>query len=384
MRKAVTSGIFALILLFFFLSGAGEMGNIRPRRSLPFSPTVAGINPQRDAPLSEHKSFVVVIYAHNAANWCDRLLHSVFSQDYEGYRVLFVDDASVDGTLERAQRTIVESRQDQRVIAIRNEQLLGPVGSLYRAADKCQDREIVVWLDADNWLSHESVLSRLNGVFQNPDVWIAFSPAIEYPSYRISSPPPVNQPATAKRGWRDIETDAAPIAFYAGLFKAIRLPDLLAGGQFAETNRSFLIPLLEQAGGRCREIKEPLVFDNLATKKRRPPSQSQEISLIQKRDPYRPLSHFPATPRAPGAVDIVIFSFDRPLQLYGALESIQRYVSGYQALTVLYRASDERFNAAYDTVKSAFPKVRYVKQSDNPRKDFKPLLTQAIFDSPAD
>ena len=77
--------------------------------------------------------------AHNAASWCEQALRSVFEQDYERYRVVFVDDASVDGTLEKAQQFIVNNKQDYRVIAIRNESPLGPVGSLYRAAEHCQD-----------------------------------------------------------------------------------------------------------------------------------------------------------------------------------------------------------------------------------------------------
>ena len=72
------------------------------------------------------------------------------------------------------------------------------------------------------------------------------------------------------------------------------------------------------------------------------------------------------------------------MQLFSALESIRHYLSGYQTLTVLYRVSDQRFDAAYNAVKTAFPQVRYIKQSEKPHKDFKPLLVQAIFDSPSE
>jgi hypothetical protein len=142
---------------------------------------------------------------------------------------------------------------------------------------------------------------------------------------------------------------------------------------------------LEQSGGRIRSLKEPLLFANSSFHKRHLQTLSNEQGLLEARSPYRPLAHFPSSSsQEKRGVDLVIFSFDRPMQLFGALESIQHYISGYQTLTVLYRVSDERFDAAYNLVKAVFPQVRYIKQSENPRKDFKPLLVRAIFDTPAE
>ena len=386
MRSALMSGLIALIACLAFLSGAGELRRTQSHPSLPFAPLLKGIVVQRDLPITDHQSFAIVIYAHNAASWCERALHSVFEQDYEQYRVLFVDDGSVDGTLETAQRFIVDNKQDHRVIAIRNDTALGSVGSLYRAASYCQDAEILIPLDAQNWLSHDGVLSRLNQLFQNPDTWITFGQSIQYPAYNIIEPVFLDPAVIERQGFRRIKDfPFAFSAFYAGLFKAIRVPDLFIDGRFAYSPLAFMIPLLEQSGGRYRTLSEPWVFANASLQTRVLPSQFDECALIQSRTPYSPLAGFPTpSQKQDGSVDIVIFSFDRPLQLYSALESIYRYVSGYQNLTVLYRASDARFDAGYHAVQSAFPKARYIKQSDRPRKDFKPLLLHAVFDSPAE
>ena len=42
-------------------------------------------------------------------------------------------------------------------------------------------------------------------------------------------------------------------------------------------------------------------------------------------------------------VDIIIFSYDRPLQLYAFLESIDQYCVGVGKCFVLYRASDKDY-----------------------------------------
>lgn len=80
--------------------------------------------------------------------------------------------------------------------------------------------------------------------------------------------------------------------------------------------------------------------------------------------------------------DIVIFSFDRPMQLYALLESMQLYMTGLGDKTVIYRASSQEFAQAYDMVRTTFEQVRFVRQGENPSADFKPLTLRAIFDSP--
>ncbi len=79
--------------------------------------------------------------------------------------------------------------------------------------------------------------------------------------------------------------------------------------------------------------------------------------------------------------DLVIFSFNRPLQLYALLESVQRYVTGLGNIHVIYRAIEESCCHAYDAVKKDFKQVVFVQQGSNPYQDFKPLTLQAVFSS---
>ena len=77
-------------------------------------------------------------------------------------------------------------------------------------------------------------------------------------------------------------------------------------------------------------------------------------------------------------VDLIIFSFDRPIQLYALLESIDRNLTGIESTTVIYRSSHDRFTQAYLSIESQFPKVHFIKQGTRPAHDFKPLVLQAL------
>lgn len=82
--------------------------------------------------------------------------------------------------------------------------------------------------------------------------------------------------------------------------------------------------------------------------------------------------------------DILLFSFDRPLQLYACLESIERYFTGVRRLSVIYRTSHDGYLKGYQQVKERFPQVTFIKQSeDHPKKEFKSLVLKSIFDSPS-
>ena len=77
-------------------------------------------------------------------------------------------------------------------------------------------------------------------------------------------------------------------------------------------------------------------------------------------------------------VDLIIFSYDRPMQLYALLESIELNLTGIESSTVIYRSSHDRFTQAYATLEQRFPNVRFIQQGTQPAHDFKPLVLEAF------
>jgi hypothetical protein len=88
----------------------------------------------------------------------------------------------------------------------------------------------------------------------------------------------------------------------------------------------------------------------------------------------------PLSARAEPLVDAVVMSYDRPLQLWATLESLEKYCTGINTIHVLLRTSDERFAAAYEKLIERFPSVIVHHQSNShPQKDFKSLFLNATF-----
>jgi len=64
-------------------------------------------------------------------------------------------------------------------------------------------------------------------------------------------------------------------------------------------------------------------------------------------------------------VDIIVFSKDRPLQLYNNLESIKKFVSGYGKVYVMFNYSNEDYKNSYEKLNklSVFDDIIFVDES---------------------
>lgn len=78
-------------------------------------------------------------------------------------------------------------------------------------------------------------------------------------------------------------------------------------------------------------------------------------------------------------VDAVVFSYDRPMQLYAYLESAEKFLTGLNETHAIYRASSKAYAKGYEVVKKRFPHVRFHKQSSDPTEDFKYFVLASIY-----
>lgn len=86
---------------------------------------------------------------------------------------------------------------------------------------------------------------------------------------------------------------------------------------------------------------------------------------------------------ATNKVDFILYSYDRPMQLYALLESMEKYITdGKGEVSIIYRVSNHRYNQAYEIVKSNFPLAHFYKQGKKPQADFKPLVMKCAFETP--
>lgn len=335
---------------------------------------------------TENKPIVVVISSYNNSQWCHKNLSSVLSQDYTNFRIIYIDDASDDGMSDQVKEFLLLQEKAHLVTYIRSEKVCGGLANLYSAIQRCQNNEIVVVLDGDDWLAHDQVLSKINEVYADPDVWLSYGNYALYPSGKQTDGQlgPIPDKVIKKNLLREYPRELFHLkTFYASLFKQIALHDLLKDGKFytPASDLAIMLPLIEMAGGHAKFVKDVLLIYN--------PDKVESENLknlnhyIRTLPRYSRLAFFPKEKENQEKADLVVFSFDRPMQLYAFLESLHKYVSGLDQKTVVYRSSSDTYESAYEQVKNAFPSVQFVREGNHAKNDFRELTMRAIFESPS-
>lgn len=378
MRKiAIVSIIFILGFGggFFYSHLNGVFRSAKETKAYPSA--------KADFPVSYGKRFVILTTAFNNKDFFQKNLLSVLEQDYENYRVVYIDDCSTEGSFEKVSDFLEKNDAERLVAYSRNESHLGQTESLYRAIHSCDPDEIVVLIDGSDFLAHPNVLKRLNQYYASPDVWFTFGNYAEYPHYSLGREKQSIE--NQELGRRCADTSPHLVTFYAGLFQRIKLQDFLVDGVFAfdGVKEISLTAMLEMAGEHTFFAHDILYLHNSEAQSSDSSIDSSLVDSIQNASPYVPLSGHPMHDFAfdeNERVDVVVFSNNRPLQLYAFLESAERHLRDVHQMTVIYRVSSEAYDLGYEEVKKVFPNVMYLNQPSSPYEDCGPLLRRAVFD----
>ena len=304
---------------------------------------------QADIP---EKPIVIIVPSRNNNELFDGVeryklnLDSIFSQEYANYRVIYVDDCSDDGTADLVEDYIDEKGQTERVMLIKNSKRWGPSRNRYVATHLCDDNEIVMYLDGDDWFAHSSVLQVINKAYDDPNVWFTYSHfrhapddgklsgGVEMPSWTIA------ENAYRKFGWyfHSLKT------FYAWLFKRVKLEDLFYEGNFLPIASDMVetFPMAEMSGGRFKFIDEVLYIASVHQTNEMKIAGWDRFQVIYRHivgmPPYEPFKEKPvlgSTYTKDSGVDLLWFCQTDLDELQDSLQDFKEYVTGIRNLCII-------------------------------------------------
>lgn len=342
----------------------------------------------------EKNKFVIIITSHNDNPYVERNLRSVFEQQYSNFRILFIDNASQDGSMKTAMELTHDFPGKEKITFVSNATMQSPLYHLFYAIQSCDDDEIVILLDGKNWLSTPYVLSELDFHYQSESVWMAFGQEILYPEYnkgreRASFFRSLRAGQARSYGlFSNLEQEMLSFlpTFYAGLFKHIKMQDLLHEGAFITPfwQLALLFPLAEMARSHTIYIPKVMLVSNLEKKPDLPTKAKDKRTLVNRLRslaPYAPLSASPklgVKKNQTATSDLLVFSNDGPLQLFSFLESLKCYGQGFDQVHIYYNATSATFERGYELVKQNFPTYNFHTSEEN-----FPLLLHTLLSAPS-
>jgi len=341
-------------------------------------------------PIQEDKSFAIVILGENAEASCERQLRSIFNQTYETYQILYIDNGSNDQTAAKVKALCEKENKIDRLTLIRHEQKKADMQVIYDVIHGLNPQDIVVYLEGQDWLSHENVLDHLNCAYAHPDVWLTYSRVIRHPDYQNVEGKAFSDGFLQGKKFREKGVLPLPslVTFPVAYFKEIRLEDLLFNGHFIAERAAlaFLYPLLEMGPDHVLFMDEVMLVKNDTTTEGDHKEHLHQLmaieSYLRSLRPYPTLSQLKLTPPSQSTHrlkgDVLIFSEDSPLHLYACLESLYLKVRDINEIYVIYQSRDHAFGRAYLNLKNEFPTVQFLDVCDYPGNDFESLLTKTL------
>lgn len=346
------------------------------------------------------KKLVVIIPSYNNKLWYEKNLSSIFAQKngnkpYNNWSIIYVDDCSNDGQYEGIQKFVAQSGYADRCKLVRNTWRRGALANIYGAVLECPNDAVVLLVDGDDWLAHDHVFERVNKEYQNSDVWMTYGQDESFPEGNGHHSQPFHDWVVQNNAYRQAFIGRNCIlsathlrTCYAWLFKQVNVNDLLHEGKFYTMawDGAFMLPMLEMAGSHARFIPEVLYIYNMSNPINDFKRDIQLLMTLAREignsKSYQRLNE-PKINQIGDNVDVVAFSYNRPLQLYALLESMQAYLKGMGVASVIYRASNEQFEQGYEQVKKDFPTFKFFKQDNqHAAEDFKSLVMKATFETP--
>ena len=117
--------------------------------------------------------FCFITSSYNQVQFINKNLESILLQDYHTYRIIYINDASTDNSLEIL-NNFVHTHPDIDMLLITNKKRMGPAYSRFRACQETNDNEICVFLDGDDYLYSKNVLRILAEIYQDINIHATF------------------------------------------------------------------------------------------------------------------------------------------------------------------------------------------------------------------
>jgi len=251
--------------------------------------------PQSDNIISDLK-FKIVVPFFNCEKWIKKCINSVKNQKYKNFECLLINDVSTDNSADIVKKEIAD---DPRFNLIQNKEKKYALANIVNAIGEfnCDDNDVIVLLDGDDWLASSSTLNKLCNVYG--DKLMTYGSYVFNPSgVRGPEPSEYSDEVIKTNSFRKDQWRASHLrTFKYELWKHIDHNDLKDenGNYYKMTyDQAIMLPLLEMAGDRSAYIPEILHVYNkdnpLNIDKNKAQEQHALAQKIRSKKPYSKLA----------------------------------------------------------------------------------------------
>ena len=210
--------------------------------------------------------YTIVMVGYNSVPWIQKSVESALSQEHPSFDVIAIDADTDDGTYD----ILKKYEGVDNFTLVRNDIRKHQTENIATGVQLSKPNSIVCTLDFDDWLSSPYVLSHLDTLYKNDDVWMTYGSYIDafddiVTSHRIKDR--YDDDVVTTNSFRTAEWKATHLrTFRRELFLKINQEDFIdkdTGNMYTMAgDLSFMLPMLEMSGERFEVSPRPLYMYN--------------------------------------------------------------------------------------------------------------------------
>jgi hypothetical protein len=242
--------------------------------------------------------FKIVVPFYNADKWIGKCIKSIKRQTYKNFECVLIDDMSTDSSLKTVRKYI---EGDKRFSLITNTDKKYALENIVNGIDAlcCDDNDVILIVDGDDWLATCYSLSRLSDAYSSQDCWLTYGSYIYNPTGMKGIEPSEYPDSVVKANmYRNDDWRASHLrTFKYFLWRNLNI-DLLkdkTGNYYKMAyDQAIMLPLLEMSAERSKYISDTLYVYNktnpLNVDKIKAKEQYNTAQEIRNKDPLKRIS----------------------------------------------------------------------------------------------
>ena len=271
---------------YLFTSGARFWSKIEEiaAKNLYFRPKKAKKGP----------NFNIIVPFYNTQAWIGKCINSLKKQHYKSFKCHLIDDISTDDSYKAAIEAIGD---DKRFKITKNNEKSYALGNIVKEIDKmkCDDEEVIIIIDGDDWLASSYSLDTLADVYNKENCLMTYGSYVYNPSgVRGVEPSQYPDRVIEENTFREDAWRASHLrSFKYSLWKELEDHDLKDDqGNYYKTayDQAIMLPLLELSGVKAKYVEQTLYVYNknnpLNVDKIKASEQSYTAQQIRKKERY--------------------------------------------------------------------------------------------------
>ena len=212
------------------------------------------------------QNYKIIVPFYNVEDWIPKCIDSVERQQYRKFHCRLIDDKSTDKSFliakmlswENSNFSVVENNSKQYALA----NIVEAIESL-----KCDDEDVIIIIDGDDWFSSTTVLQKLNEIYSDENCLMTYGSYCYSPSgQRGIEPSEYPKEVIENNAFREDQWRASHLrTFKYKLWKNLKKEDLCddGGNYYPMTyDQAIMLPLLEMAGDRSKFISDIMYVYN--------------------------------------------------------------------------------------------------------------------------